>query len=354
MAVDAGVGKVKLSASITRLNEGGNRVAKMEENAKKMADSYNAILQKMVDKQSLVDPVTGTPYVPDETIMNTLESSFASLEDQLVIEKNTNQELMTNAYQHVLNCDNTKDDGFNGADGVNSRKSSMEGFKTQHNNCRDEEIDAENERTNKCDVIFQNSVKDGCQTNYQYYTQKETSGLDGLIVDAHNCAGADQALTTKRTVCDQAQPKFESAFCAYAQKLDEVCDLYGSCRTSAENEWSAVNASVHSLEASQKIVLKMLRKVNCYIDTLLKIKTENHVPTQDDIKTCSNLGNTAGGFAAIDVSKLDISYVDYPAVSECDTSPGAHKSGANAFAAEEYSHSRHGGERTEKETFSCR
>merc|ERR1719473_602796 len=100
-------------------------------------------------------------------------------------------------------------------------------------------------------------------------------------------------------------------------------------------DWSAVNKSVHELEASQKIVLKMIRKVQCYINALhaADVADKNSMPTQDTITACSNLGQTS----SIDTSALDIDYTTPDAKITCDKNAVAHKPGSGNFKSTEYS-----------------
>lgn len=326
------------------LREAGARIGKLEENAKQMADSYGAILQNIVDKHSLVDPVTGAPYTPPPLIMETLSTTFATLETQLENEKSLNQGLVDTSYDHVVTCASHKQANFTGTGGVDELNSAMDNARSAHDGCRDEEIAHENTKATECGAF--DDLVATCQKDYTYFTSyskntdSASDSLTNVLAQAGKCEKAVNKLADKAESCDGKQETFEHTFCTFANKLDRVCSQYTNCHSAAEVDWTSVNTSVHALEASQKIVFKMLRKVMCYITTLSEASADK-MPTQADIKKCQELGSNAG--EAIDTSKLDVTYTPPPAAEVCDTLPGAHKPGTGKFASMEYTHTRHDG-----------
>jgi len=334
----------KAGSALKSLRESGARIGKIEESAKQMADSYGAILQQIVDKHSLVDPVTGQAYTPPPLIMTTLSDTFATLETQLENEKTLNQGLVDTSYDHVVSCATRKSGNFTGTGGVDELDAAMEQAKTAHDGCRDQEIIHENTQKKDCGDF--DDLVASCQKDYKYYTsysKNEDSASDSLttvLVQAGKCESAVKTLAEKAESCDGKQETFQHAFCTFASKLDRVCSQYTTCHSAADADWGSVNTSVHALEASQKIVFKMLRKVMCYITTLSEA-TADKMPTQIDIKKCQELGSLAG--EQIDTTKLDITYTTPPPQDVCDTLPGAHKPGTGKFAEMEYTHTRHDG-----------
>lgn len=328
------------------LRESEAKISKMEKSAQQMADNYNAMLQKVVDSKSLTDPNTGKPYLPDETLVGILEDTFAKLEDGLDEEKTTNQGLITNQYDRVVECNTVKTNAFAATpDGVDAKAAAMEAAKTEHNNCRDIEITKENDATTK-ENAFNSEVGTCGSTEYQYYVdfkntanQGQSGSLQKIIDAADLAAKAIIARDDHATSCDGLQTTFEAAFCGYSHKLETVCSEYGQCRDMTEADYATVKTSVQSLEASQKILLKMLRKVQCYIQ-VLENASESNMPTQANITDCSDLGKPG---KEIDTSKLNIEYTPYPARATCDLSPVSHKPGTGNFAGTEYTDARHTG-----------
>lgn len=334
----------RAGSALKSLRESGSRIGKIEESAKQMADSYGKILQQIVDHKSLVDPATGTPYTPPPAVMETLAETFGTLETQLENEQGLNQGLVDTSYDHVVTCGTTRTSDFEGTGGVDEMKSNMENAKKAHDGCRDEEIAHENTQRTECGKF--DDLVATCQKDYTYftsYTKKTDTAADSLtqvLAQAGTCEEAVGKLADKAETCDGKQETFEHAFCGFANKLERVCNKYDNCHSAALADWNSVNTSVHALEASQKIVLKMLKKVMCYITTLAEA-TADKMPTQADIKKCQELGSAAG--EPIDTSKLNINYNTPPAHDPCDMLPGAHKPGTGQFAGKEYTHTRHDG-----------
>lgn len=333
-------------SALKSLRESGSRIGKIEESAKQMADSYGQILQQIVDHNSLVDPKTGTPYTPPPVVMQTLAGTFETLETQLVTEQGLNQGLVDTSYDHVVACGTTRTTDFEGTGGVDELLGTMENAKEAHDGCRDEEITHENTQKTECGKF--DDLVATCQKDYTYFTSysKKTEtdtaadSLTKVLAQAGTCEAAVDLLSDKAESCDGKQKTFEHAFCGFANKLERVCTKYDNCHSGSLADWNSVNTSVHALEASQKIVLKMLRKVMCYISTLAEA-TADKMPTQADIKHCQELGSPAG--EAIDTSKLNIKYTTPPAHVTCDTLPGDHKPGTGKFAGKEYNLTKHDG-----------
>lgn len=347
--------KQKVGVGGSQLRASGNRISKIEDSAKIMADSYGALLKKIVDTHSLVDPNTGSPFTPPPAMMTALNDTFNGLEQQLEAERDTNQGLVDTAYDHVNDCNTKRDEDFTKAGGVDELKAAAETHRGTHSECRDQEILDENDEAAKR-TSFDGTVSD-CQKEYGYFTdygksanQDAANSLTNVLATANALEGAVNTLTARQTLCDQGQTAFETHFCHYANKLESVCQIYDNCHAGAVQDWGAVNGSVHELEKSQKVVLKMLRKVMCYINALAKATPDN-MPTQDTITHCSQLGTTSDN--TIDTSSLDITYTTPPAAVTCDTTSVTHKmDGSGRFAVKEYAHSRFG-TRVETSRASC-
>lgn len=310
-----------------------------------MADSYGAILQKIVDTKSLTDPVTGTPFAPSTDIIENLRSMFSDLEADLGEERNTNQDLIDGAWTRIDTCKDTRAAAV-AADpgGVTALSVIAQSKREAHSTCRDEEITAETHQQDSQTAF--DGVASPCKTDYQFYNaydksqnQGNAGSLTDIINKASNLDAAVTSLATKASECDSKQTDFESAFCAYANKVTQTCSNYDTCYDTNKVDWQSVNTSVHELEASQKIILKMLKKVECYINALAAAK--DTMPTQATITTCQTLGTTAE--TAIDVSSLDINYKTLPVKITCTEQNSISHAPPNGFQAQEYTNPRFAG-----------
>lgn len=322
------------SGTAKQLRASGSRISKIEESTQKMADTYGKLLQKIVDQKSLADPKTGTPYTPDSVVMETISNSFGGIVTALGGEKETNQKLMNEAQQHVVSCATTKQSAYDLADvGVTALQGKAQTAREAHDGCRDVEASLESTMNTECGT-FDGLVADCTQfKSYQYFTD-ENSGLKGVETAASKCNDATIAHNSQSNTCDGKQDAFESAFCKYALKLESTCDNYKTCHDNAIDDWGSVNVSVHELEKSQKLVLKMVRKVQCYIKALTEATAEK-MPTQADIDHCSKLGSAQGD--PIDLTELDIVYPTPPSFQACDKSSIQHMpDGSGRFKNLEY------------------
>lgn len=340
-------------AGASRTKQSGNRISRMTDRTQKMADSYGAILQKIVDTKSLTDPATGTPYAPSADIIQTLRDTFDGLETDLGDERDTNQGLIDGAWGRVDACKNTRADAVAADPGGVTALGVIANTKRQeHSTCRDQEITAETHQVDSQSAF--DGVAIPCQTGYEFFNKYDKSqdqgagSLTDIINKASTLDAAVTSLATKAAECDGKQTDFEQAFCDHSNKVNQVCSQYETCFDTNKQDWQAVNTSVHELEASQKIMLKMLKKVECYINALAAAK--DTMPTQDTINTCQALGTTAE--TAIDVSSLDITYKALPSKIACTEQAAVSHAPPGGFAAHEYANARFTG-RVEQSRASC-
>lgn len=340
-------------AGASRTKQSGNRISRMTDRTQKMADAYGAILQKIVDTKSLSDPATGTPYAPSAAIIETLRGTFEDLETDLGEERNTNQGLIDGAWTRIDACKDTRAAAV-AADpgGVTALKAIASTKRQEHSSCRDQEITAETHQADSQTAF--DGVATPCQTDYSFFNKYDKNqdqgagSLTDIISKASTLDAAVTSLANKASECDSKQTDFETAFCDHSNKVTQVCGNYETCYDTNKADWQAVNTSVHELEASQKIMLKMLKKVECYINALAAAK--DTMPTQDTINTCQALGTTPE--TAIDVSSLDITYKAVPSKITCSEQADVSHAPPGGFAAHEYANARFTG-RVEASRASC-
>lgn len=293
------------------LHSGSSRVQKMQQNTQAMEEQYRSILQNIVDTRSLTDPKTGTPYIPnDEGLLDTVEQQFTNLKTSLSDEKDNNQKILTDALAAVAATNTRRQDQFEKAGtGVEALMSAMKTARVAHKDCRVQEDSDISNMESKCET-FQN-FGSKCDVNQDWYAQYND---DSIAVSAENtlkqvvdsavlCKAGVDTLTSKANDCDAAQTSFKGSYCKYEKELRKVCENHKNTYALEISNLATSTDSVKALEKEQKIIWKMIGKVDCYLKVLIKAN-KNNMPTQQDITECAA--------ADIATTELDITY-DKPA-----------------------------------------
>lgn len=314
-----------------------SKLADLQLTTKRMETEYKSMANAIINKE--IDPKTGRPYeAPNrgDNMWEVVESQFDLLLWQLEEERKVNQKLVDDANHRVTGCNNARNAAYSAADGVDAKLSASDGERTAHAACRGEENTAIVERKDSCGRFVNQALCDAHKGDYNYFT-KATPGdyqsvpeeLLHAIAEASECKGELSVEVAKSADCDEAQDKFELAFCEYDQVLTQTCNTLDSCYEAAIADRTAIVDGVTELETNQKVVYKMVQKVRCYVEAM---KTKFKTLKTSDIQHCEDMG--------LDASTLTITKPKPDPKAPCDKKLlqwGA--PGADSWATKEYDHS---------------
>lgn len=294
------------------LHTGSGRVKKMQENTQAMETQYKALLQSIVDAKSLDDPATGKPFLPADNFFEVVDKQFQQLLDELNDEKDQNQGLLKQAHDNVKLCNSEMETTMSSV--ASGEQSTMTSARSTHSTCRGVENGNIEGMESECGKFDQLSSK--CSDNQDWYAASNDAGIGGggdntlsaVIAQADKCKDAVTTVSGKSAECDTAQNTFKSAYCAYTARVIGVCTEHNDCYTRETNNLGVTRGSVEDLEREQKIIYKMVKKVQCYVGKLRDAE-KNNMPTQADITDCSGRNP--------DASTLDIQYKDPEPQSAC-------------------------------------
>lgn len=298
----------------------------MKDQGAALEAEYRQLLQNAINRGK--NP-NDQAYVPNQDHLSEAEKLFGFLKNDLQTQRDENQELIDHANQQVAKCNDNANSFFDAPDtGINALKKKQQDARTTHSDCRGvEETKIEKYRVSKEDFDSQNSA--GCVQEQDWWadTGNDAGSFNALVaagVEAHTDKNNKEA---QEAQCDKDQQAFESAFCKYAALLDHTCGEYDTCYVAKTESRNDIGGTVVELETSQKLVWKMIQKIECYIDKLQN--APNQMPTDADMRFCVNMVPNAGD--------LNITYTEAPGRITCDTSPAQHKPGSAGFEAQEYS-----------------
>lgn len=289
---------------------GSARVQKMQQHAEAMEEQYKSLIQKIITSGSLTDPETGTPYLPAKSFLDTVEKSFAALEQALKTEKEDNEGLLTAAHDAVKKCNSDRGDSFQST--IVGSVSTLKGARSTHAQCRNTEDSEIADMETKCAEF--DDLADHCNENQDWYAQYKDSSIDNggagntlreVVRTATACKGAVGQVTATANQCDIDQDAFKSSFCAFSTALTHVCSTHANCYNTETGNLASLTTSVKALEKEQKTVWTALGKVGCFLDVLLGA-TFTNMPTQASITACNGKD--------INTDVLTITYT--PAVAE--------------------------------------
>lgn len=296
--------------------------AVMKDHGAALEKTYRGLLENLIKNPN------DKAYVPNTSYMDAARQQFTFLKNDLETQRDENQELIDHANRQVALCNEAAYNWFNAPDtGINALKAKADAQATVHSQCRvveQEKIDTFD--ASKADFDSQNSA--GCTNEQDWWASDATGdGTFSALVAAGVQTKADKAAKElQEAQCDKEQHDYEEAFCKYALLLDEKCEVHTTCYAAKKESREDIQPTVEELETSQKLVWKMVQKVECYIGKIELAAERN--PTAADLEECTNLIPTAG--------QLDVTYTPPDAPMVCDTSPAANKPGSQGWLDQEY------------------
>lgn len=301
-------------------DSGASRTSAMQHSAQAMVDSYQKLLQDIVNAGSLKDPNTGSSYVPAKDVLDQVIGTFEGFESDLNNQKLANQGILDMHDQNVVDCNIAKDAAFNKAGtGVVALKSAMQKARGVHASCRNSEDDEIKTMEDDCDAF---KKKTRCEpkeaSDQNWYSNSAVKGefansLQDTIAQAKTCRGSVAAVSSRAPVCDENQASFEAAFCAYGAALEQTCQDLDTCYSQTTLDKAAADTSISKLEKEQKIIFRMVSKVRCFLDLLVKAAEDtSKMPKQSDIDGCTGIDYTGDAN-----TELSITYDAAAAKSPC-------------------------------------
>jgi len=300
-------------------------VSKMKKETTALADHYKGLLQQIVTAGSLVNPETGTPYIPDFQFLGIVEQQFETITSELEAQKIANDALIATQHTEMKGCNTARDTAFTNDGGVIAKQGSMRSARSTHGTCRGEE-DTKIETMETDCGDFDELVKkcdDGAGQSHNgqdWYAAFDDSSdgaestLRNVVNQATMCHAAVDAVTTQAQQCDNDQDAFEQAYCTYSAALVAACTTYDSCYDVSYQDLNTTKDNIQLLEAEQKDIYTMVGKVECFLNVLIQASNHSRQPVQSDITTCQD--------TAIDTSALDIVYTtDYLGVHDLSVVP---------------------------------
>lgn len=274
---------------------------KMKKTARELEHEYRNILEMMVQQ-----PKLGNEYQPPTEMISEVEAVFDTLVSGLDEEKTGSQGLVDAANAAIKRCNDEKDTAYSKPGGVDATKATSDANRQTHFDCRHAENGLICDTLEECTKF---NVQKKCDHEQNWFAKlldasiptKQTLTLKQVITQATSCRTHLAAEHEKALACDGVQAGFESSFCVYADTLQTTSDTYDQCYHQAnETRYKDVEFYVKQIENDSKLVLKMTKKIRCYIDTLKNVQYSATLPMQEDIDKCIGLDP--------DVSELDIAY----------------------------------------------
>jgi len=335
----------------SELSGGMTHTLAMQRSTQKMVDSYQKLVQDIVNAGSLKDPVTGRPYVPTQSILDNVRGEFNSIEDELKNQQSTNQGILDAHDATVKACNTARADAFAGADGVVAKMTAMQNARTTHRTCRnleDQQIDSMETECGK----FQNQDRCGPKQDQNWYhdnAQKGafTSSLREIINQAKTCRTKVADVTATAATCDANQDTFMQAFCTYESALQATCTELDNCYSVAKENKDTADTSISKLEEEQKIMWRMVQKVHCFLDILFSAAAEERkVPQQADIDKCMAMDYTSNADANLNLGYTNAETkdlcIDNPAVVNEPASDTFRPGAVDWENAELFDYAKHG------------
>jgi len=287
---------------VTGVTTSNVRQEKMRKTARELEHEYRSILEMMVSK-----PQLGNEYQPPTEMLSEVEEVFDVIAQQLDVEKDASQKEIEDANAAIKVCNDNKDHEYTKDGGVNAKEAVSDSARDAHKACRGEENTLICAAKTSCDA-FNAQKKCGHEQNWYAKLKdpsvptKETLLLQKVITQGTDCRNRLITEHAKARVCDTKQGEFENKFCTYANFLQDTSDAYDLCYGNENHtRYNVVEPAVKELERDGKLILKMVKKVKCYITTLKNVQYTSELPMQKDIDACTNLEPV--------VTELDIDYI---------------------------------------------
>lgn len=268
----------------------------MMSHASTMQTQLEAFLEKAVASQAPVNVNTNAANNGlSDSVYSAMNSALDTIEEQLGIEKNENQDQWDNANAAIVACGTTKDTAFTTGSGstssVNALKALVVTNRGLHKTCREQE-DAERKdemakkttRDTLASAAFNDPQKQNCLSSLP----ADPATLEDNLLKAKQWGESHQAgllaaigaLTTSQGTadatageCDDKQDTFETSFCSFRTAIGQACSTLTTC---VEQKKTYRDDTLHdeltTKEAAEKIILKTCKKVRCYIELIEKSK----------------------------------------------------------------------------------
>lgn len=272
--------------------------------------------------------------------MNLVRQQFDGVESELINQQKLNQGILDSHDQNVKDCNVARATAFAGEDGVKALKETMQGARTTHGQCREQEDkDIESMETEcgafqemqKCDIPDQNWYASSTNSKAGDYK----NSLQTVISQAKTCRTKVNKVSTQAAQCDADQDKFTAAFCAYEAKLTATCSELDTCYATAKANKAQADTSIAKLEEEQKTMWRMVQRVHCYLDLLFNVRSTQgtaQMPEQKDIDKCNAL---TGDELKRKDSEIDLAYEAADEKDLCETHED-NKDGLFTLASPDY------------------
>lgn len=294
----------------------------------------------------VAEPQLGEEYKPPVQAIEAVEETFETMRTQLASEQGTSQNMITGANEVIAAVNDRMEGNFNRpVTGVNATELVSDNAKIAHEACRVQENTLIKASKDQC-TIFNNYDRCGDKTQLKSHEQnwfvhfKDTSvpanqagtSLKTMVDNAMTCRTDLIAEYAKARECDEKQEDYEIAFCEYAFNLETTSRKYDKEYNAANISRNDIVATVRTIETDGKLIMKMVKKIECYLQTLKAVQATNSIPTLDDLNNCIAEDPS--------VTELDIDYV--ACEPKTDLKPELYKirhwpgSDTGGWAAEKY------------------
>lgn len=309
-----------------------SKLADLKLTTKRMEEEYRSMAYALISQ-----PKTPNPYTESTAQFETVTNELNELLWQLDQQKETNQNLITAAYNGVVAVNTQRDSDYEEAEtGVNAQSSATTQTRSNHDTCRTTENVKIEDRNSTCSSFVAHTLCSVHKSDYTYFANEAKGDYSSVpnklltaIGTAKECKEDLREEVSQSSNCDYRQRAFELAYCLYFQKLTDTCSTLDTNYATANSYWNAVNTAVTELETEQKIVFRMIQKVKCYVD---KISNNFNTLQASDIKFCEDKD-----YLAMADQKLSITKSPPPNKAACDKSSITHgEPGQPSWEEQEY------------------
>jgi hypothetical protein len=207
--------------------------------------------------------------------------------------------------------------------------------RTQHAQCRKEEMCKHSLKQDNCDflkninvpvTIPNNKNDENAMIEYvknmgDYFCPNEKK--------AKECESHKNTYGAHKTKCNQFQNQFESGYCTFATELKDACgDLSSACYNAAKKGYDDHVAATKALVKKWKTEYAALMKISCYVDVWLGDKNTN-TASEDKMNKCRSEN--------ADTKVMDVDYGTPADLYKCHDAHEKTYPGSPGFVKAEYS-----------------
>jgi len=209
-------------------------------------------------------------------------------------------------------------------------KSTMESAREAHNKCRTAEGQNKDNMTQACKQYETYRTSDskrvppvcmetkftlahiGAADESQDLQQMESclqetkEWIDPLYQKYIQCKNNTDQNTEHKANCSAKQDHFEQDFCAYASKLEDVCNAQTSCRARTVGARNMTHAAVNVAEKARKADVQTAHRILC----LFKVFEANNTHKTSTLQACLN--------QSVSTSAYDVTYHSIPDPVACE------------------------------------